>query len=111
MFDPPNGIFLVARDEHGAAVGCGGVARYDVTRGELKRMVVVPPARGRGIGRRLLEALETEARRQGYRGLVLETGMEQAAALGLYAAAGYEPIPCYGAYAGQAISRCFAKRL
>ncbi|MBV8256460.1 MAG: GNAT family N-acetyltransferase [Actinobacteria bacterium] len=111
MFEPPDGVFLVARAEDGAPLGCGGVARFDETRGELKRMYVVPEARGRGIGRELLVALEAEARALGYQGLVLETGTAQEAAIGLYASFGYAPIPCYGPYAGQAVSRCFEKTL
>ena len=110
MFEPPAGAFFAVR-EAGRAIACGGVARFDETRAELKRMYVVPEARGRGLGRLLLEALEDEARRLGYAGIVLETGVGQAEALGLYTSSGYEPIPCYGPYAGQEISRCFAKRL
>ena len=110
MFLPPDGVFLVVRDE-GRAVGCGGVCRFDETRAELKRMYVVPEARGRGLGRLLLVALEDEARRLGYDGIVLETGDRQPEALGLYASAGYERMPCYGVYATRALSLCFEKRL
>jgi putative acetyltransferase len=110
MFESPSGAFLVARTD-GRAVLCGGVARFDDTRAELKRMYVDPALRGQGHGRRLLEALEQEARRLGYTAIVLETGEQQDAALGLYASAGYEPIPCYGVYAQRAMSRCFEKRL
>jgi putative acetyltransferase len=110
MFVPPDGVFLVIRDA-GRAVACGGVARFDETRGELKRMYVVPELRGRGLGRRLLDALEDEARSLGYRGLVLETGDRQPAALGLYASSGYERIPCYPPYDSRALSLCFEKRL
>ncbi len=35
----------------------------------------------------------------------------QPESLGLYASAGFEPIPCYGAYAAQSTSRCFEKTL
>jgi GNAT superfamily N-acetyltransferase len=110
MFEPPDGVFLVIRVDS-RAVACGGVCRFDGTRAELKRMYVVPASRGSGLGRHLLEALEAEARRFGYTGIVLETGDRQPEALGLYASAGYESIPCYGAYAAQATSRCFEKRL
>ena len=110
MFEPPDGVFLVARSD-GHAVGCGGICRYDETRAELKRMYVVPTERGRGLGRGLLEALEAEARRLGYSGIVLETGELQQESLGLYASAGYERIPCYGVYADRAWSRCFEKIL
>jgi len=110
MFVEPDGVFLVVREE-GRAVACGGVCRFDETRAELKRMYVVPEARGRGLGRRLLVELEAEARRLGYAGIVLETGDRQTEALGLYASAGYERIPCYGVYATRALSMCFEKTL
>jgi GNAT superfamily N-acetyltransferase len=111
MFDPPEGVFLVIRDDDGRAVACGGVARFDDRRGELKRMYVVPERRGRGLGRRLLEELEAEARRLGYRALVLETGDRQPEALGLYLSSGYERMPCYPPYDSRALSLCFEKRL
>jgi GNAT superfamily N-acetyltransferase len=111
MFEPPGGVFLVTRADDGRAVAYGGVCRFDTARAELKRMYVLPAARGTGLGRRLLEALEAEARRLGYTGMVLETGDQQPEALGLYVAAGYGPIPCYGVYATRALSMCFEKRL
>jgi GNAT superfamily N-acetyltransferase len=111
MFEPPDGVFLVLRDDDGRAVGCGGVARFDETRSELKRMFVVPEARGRGLGRRLLVELEEEARQLGYVGVVLETGDLQPEALGLYRSSGYEPIPCYPPYSERSLSLCFEKRL
>jgi len=111
MFVEPDGVFLVVRDDEGRAIGCGGVCRFDGTRAELKRMYVVPEARGRGLGRLLLVELEAEARRLGYARIVLETGDRQPEALGLYASAGYERIPCYGIYATRALSMCFEKTL
>ena len=110
MFEPPDGVFLVTRID-GRAVGCGGVCRFDETRAELKRMYVEPGSRGLGIGRRLLEALEAEARSLGYVAVVLETGDRQPEALGLYTSAGYERIPCYEPYASRELSLCFEKSL
>lgn len=111
MFEPPDGVFLVVRDDDGRAVACGGVARFDEGRGELKRMYVMPGLRGRGLGRRLLVELEAEARRLGYRSVVLETGDLQPEALGLYRSSGYERIPCYPPYDSRALSLCFEKLL
>jgi putative acetyltransferase len=111
MFVEPVGVFLVLRDDDGRAVGCGGVTRFDDTRAELKRMYVAPEARGHGLGRRLMEELETEARRLGYTSIVLETGDRQPEALGLYASVGFERIPCYPPYDTRALSLCFEKRL
>jgi GNAT superfamily N-acetyltransferase len=111
MFVPPDGVFLVLREDDGRAIGCGGIARFDAARGEVKRMYVVPEARGRGLGRRLLEELEAQARELGYTSVVLETGDRQPEALGLYASAGFERIPCYPPYDSRALSLCFEKRL
>jgi len=91
------GAFLVVRRE-GIPVGCGAVRLLDNDTGELKRMYMAPSARGTGLGRRLVEALEAEARALGARRLVLETGVRQAAALALYQATGFRPIPLYGEY-------------
>jgi putative acetyltransferase len=104
------GSFLVGRVD-GEAVACGGVARYDDVTGEIKRMYVVPSARGRGLSRLVLEALENEATALGYGFVRLETGRLQAAAIALYVSAGFAPIPRYGAFADDPRSVCFEKRL
>jgi putative acetyltransferase len=91
------GAFLVVRLD-GTPVGCGAVRLLDAETGELKRMYVAPAARGTGLGRRLVAALEAEARALGARRLVLETGTRQYAALALYRATGFHPIPLYGEY-------------
>lgn len=91
------GAFLVVR-RGGTPVGCGAVRLLDDNTAELKRMYVAPAVRGTGLGRRLVEALEAEARSLGARRLVLETGIRQAAALALYRATGFHTIPLYGEY-------------
>jgi GNAT superfamily N-acetyltransferase len=111
MFVPPDGVFLVVRDDDGRALGCGGLCRFDEGRAELKRMYVVPEARGQGLGRRLLEELEAHARALGYAGIVLETGDRQPESVGLYVSAGFERMPCYPPYSERALSLCFEKRL
>lgn len=107
---PPHGAFVIAwlGDE---AVGCGGVRRYEAHVGELKRMYVAPPFRGRGISRVVLGALEERARSYDLRRLVLETGVHQPEAIGLYRSAGYDPIERYGFYRTSPLSRCYAKAL
>jgi putative acetyltransferase len=91
------GAFLVV-SRGGTPIGCGAVRLLDEETAELKRMYVAPSARGTGLGRRLVEALEAEARALGARRIVLETGVRQAAALALYQATGFHPIPLYGEY-------------
>ena len=111
MFVPPHGVFLVVRDEDGEAVACGGVTRFDETRGEVKRMYVVPDARGRGLGRLVLDELERHARALGFTALVLETGDKSDAALALYRGSGFESIRCWPPYDSRALSLCFEKEL
>jgi GNAT superfamily N-acetyltransferase len=115
MFVPPRGLFVVVRDDAGLAIACGGVTRFthDDAKGEVKRMYVLPSARGRGLGRLVLDELERYARELGFAALVLETGDRQQAALGLYASSGYERIPCYPPYDSRegTLSLCFEKRL
>jgi GNAT superfamily N-acetyltransferase len=107
---PPSGAFVVARVGT-AAVGCGGLRRYDTAIGELKRMYVAPPFRAQGVARLVLSALEDRARQLGYERLVLETGGRQPEAIGLYTSAGYRGIERYGAYRSSPQSRCYAKWL
>ena len=105
------GAFLIVYHE-GTPVGCGAVRLIDAGTAELKRMYVSPSLRGKGLGRRLVAALESEARALGVRRLVLETGIWQAAALALYRGAGFEPIPLYGEYRRTAeTSVCLGKDL
>lgn len=109
-FQPPDGTFLVAFEDS-APIACGGVGRLDETTGELRRMYVLPAHRGRGLGRAILEELESAARALGYTRMRLETGNEAPEALGLYTSSGYGPIPCWGPFASDPKSRCFEKRL
>jgi GNAT superfamily N-acetyltransferase len=110
---PPLGCFLVAWVD-GEAVGCGAVRPAPTGEegtAEIKRMYVAPAARGRGISRALLAALENRARELGYGRVILETGIRQQEAMALYESAGYMPIPNYGGYRASVLSRCFEKPL
>ena len=89
---PPRGVFLVGYDEEGAAVCCGGIKDLGDGACEIKRMYVVAPARGTGVARELLMALEDAARGLGYQIARLDTGPRQPQAEHLYRSAGYAPI-------------------
>jgi GNAT superfamily N-acetyltransferase len=94
-FDPPNGSFLVLRDEQGSAVGCGAVRLIEPGTAEVKRMWVSPSMRGRGAGRALLQALEAAAVELGAVTGVLDTNVTLASALALYRASGWQDVPPY----------------
>jgi GNAT superfamily N-acetyltransferase len=91
-FAPPRGTFLVGFEETGAPVCAGGVKPLGDGAAEIKRMYVVPAARGRGHARALLRALEDAARDLGYGVVRLDTGPRQPHAQAMYESAGYEPI-------------------
>ena len=95
-FAPPHGVFLLLEDDDGTPLGCGGLRTLpptaDGTRMEVKHLYAIPAARGRGLGRRLLEALEAAARDAGASTLVLDTNRSLAAAGGLYRSAGFVPV-------------------
>jgi len=74
-------------------------------------MYVRPPHRGRGLARPILNTLEDRAAALGAKTVVLETGIYQPAAVGLYESAGYARVPCFGAYTASATSVCYEKRL
>ncbi|MET0781983.1 MAG: GNAT family N-acetyltransferase, partial [Microbacterium sp.] len=95
----------------GHAIGMAALVPWGMAVTELKRMFVHPDARGRGVGIRLLERLETDARAAGLRQIVLETGTLHTAAQGLYLRCGYSPIPQFGQYIGEKHSYCMAKML
>lgn len=65
MYFPSDGrLVLVSEDGKSAGLGCLKKLRDGM--GELKRMYVRPEFRGRGLGRGVLEALLSEARKIGY---------------------------------------------
>ncbi|MCU1488329.1 MAG: GCN5-related N-acetyltransferase [Actinomycetia bacterium] len=93
-FARPKGTFLVGHLD-GVPVTGGGVKTLEPGLGEIKRMYVAPEARGQGIARTLLTALEDAARRLGHDRVRLDTGPDQPHAKALYETAGYVEIPNY----------------
>jgi GNAT superfamily N-acetyltransferase len=117
MFEPPHGTFLVGyAGEVPVATGAWR-RRTDLevlgttVVAEIKRMYVVPDARGASHARTILAELERTAAEAGIEALVLETGLRQPEAIGLYTSSGYTPIPGFGHYRESPLSRCFGKRL
>ncbi|MEV6739394.1 GNAT family N-acetyltransferase [Streptomyces sp. NPDC051104] len=118
MFVPPAGLYLIAYDEQDRPVATGGWRSqeksdegYEDGDAELKRMFVIEEMRGRGLARRILAALEEDARAAGRTRMVLETGTKQPEAVALYTSSGYEPCAKFGYYRFYESSLCFAKAL
>ena len=105
---PPAGVVLVATLDD-VALGCGALKFHAADPTEVKRMWVDPDARGLGMGRRLLTALEAEAVARGSSVLRLETNRALTEAVALYRSTGYREVAPFSdeAYA----DHWFEKRL
>jgi DNA-binding MarR family transcriptional regulator/GNAT superfamily N-acetyltransferase len=89
---PPHGVMLVAY-LRGTAMGCGALKHHeDGSPSDIKRMWVHEGARGRGVGRRLLEELERRAAEHGDSAVQLETNALLTEAIGLYRSVGYAEV-------------------
>lgn len=116
-FEAPAGLFMIAYLD-GRPVACGGWrAKQAGPNGlrdgdvELKRMFVVPAARGRGLARAVLHRLEETAVEAGHTRVILETGSEQPEAIALYGSEGYTAIRKFGIYKDHPLSICLGKEL
>ena len=92
--NPPHGWFFVARLD-GRPVGCGGLVRLAAAEGEIKRVWTAPEARGLGVARRIVAAIEATARDAGLTRLKLDTNRALKEAHALYRKFGYAEIARY----------------
>lgn len=95
-YAPPQGELLIARDAAGEPLACVGLR--PLSRDgccEMKRLFLLPAARGLGLGRAMSEAVIAQARRRGYRELRLDTLPTMTAAISLYEQLGFAPIAPY----------------
>jgi putative acetyltransferase len=81
-------------------LGCVALKQLDARHGELKSMRTDAAARGRGLGRLLLQHVVAEARARGYSRLSLETGTEDffRPARALYRSHGFVETGPFGTY-------------
>ncbi|WP_323040110.1 GNAT family N-acetyltransferase [Gemmobacter sp.] len=93
IYEPPRGVFLLAR-RGDAVLGCVGL-RPDGDAAEVKRLWIAPQARGLGLSRRLMAAAEQAARDLGYARLRLDTSRHLTEAIALYRRDGWAEIARY----------------
>ena len=93
-YRPPKGRFLVAWSDN-LPVGCVSLRPLDATTAEIKRLWVHDSARGQGLARRLMTAIEGEARSMGHTTLKLDTHSALIEAITLYRATGWSDIAHY----------------
>ena len=95
--------------ENNTAIGCGAFKAYEPKVAELKRMFVLPEARGKGIASKIVNELENWAKEEGYTSCILESSCRLENAITLYKKTGFEIIPNYGQYIGVQSSVCMKK--
>jgi putative acetyltransferase len=93
-YAPPTGAFILAEDA-GQYVACIAVRQFSQGVGEIKRLYVMPAARGLGLGRLLVERIIVVAREIGYSSLLLDTLPFMKEAQSLYVAVGFKPTAPY----------------
>ena len=98
LLDPAVTFFSYRAD--GKVLGVAALKQLDEGHAEIKSMHTAEEARGRGIGRALVDHMIAVARERGYRRLSLETGSGPAfaAARRLYASANFQPCGAFGDY-------------
>jgi len=88
---PPTGLMLLAYLGT-EPIACGGVKHGGDAPSEIKRMWVSEPARGLGLGRRMLAELEALAAEHGARRVRLDTSRHLVEAISLYTSVGYREV-------------------
>ena len=88
----PGGMFVVAEAPDGGLVGTVGFAPLGDGVCELRKMYLIPKARGCGLGKLLLARAIDQARAAGFKRMVLETASELADAKRLYTSKGFVPV-------------------
>jgi putative acetyltransferase len=109
LLDPA--VTFISYRDGTAVLGVAAIKELDAAHAEIKSMHTTTEARGRGVGRALLNRLLEVARARGYRRVSLETGTTPgfAAARALYESAGFTPT---GPFAGYPVTgdNCFYTR-
>ena len=104
----PGSIFVIATIDD-EAVGCGGIRPITDEVCEVKRMYA--RYSGKGIGARLLLALEDFSIDYGYKQIWLETRKVNKHAVSFYLNQGYVVRENYGKYQGRDEAICFEKNI
>lgn len=86
-----NGTFLVELLD-GQIVAMGALRKISNEKGEIKCMRVLPQFQRQGFGQAILDILEKEAVKRGYKTLCLDTNVLQVAAQKMYLKNGYAEV-------------------
>jgi GNAT superfamily N-acetyltransferase len=95
-YAPPTGEILLARSRTGTVLGCVALRPLGPGCCEMKRLYILPDARGLGLGKKLIDSIIEVAAGLGYHEIKLDTLPSMHAAIALYTNAGFVPtLPYY----------------
>ena len=103
------GLFVIAYNEDGEAIGCGAIRPINENIAEVKRMFA--KSKKMGVGTEILLYLETQAQKLGYSVIWLETRLVNERAVSFYENRGYYRILNYGRYINNLEAICFEKHI
>lgn len=105
--------YFIAADEQDHVLGGGGIAEFAgfAHCAEIQKLYLSDAAKGRGLGRQLMQTLEDFARSLGYQMLYLETHTNLETAIHLYEKLGFQQIPKPDCVLHDTMNRFYAKRL
>lgn len=98
IYGPPTGCLLLALQE-GEPAGCIALKPHGPTTGEFKRVYVRPGFRGNMVGQLLVSTLIDEARKLGYRKVVLDSHISMTGAHAIYRSAGFREVEAPAGFA------------
>lgn len=94
MYGLPNGALLLAMDGD-QYIGCVAVRKKDSDTCEMKRLYVKEEYKGKGVGKKLAEAIIVKGRELDCHKMILDTLERLQPALKLYCQLGFTEIPAY----------------
>lgn len=94
-YSPPGGEILLASNDVNCVIGVIAVRPYEDSICEIKRLFVLPHARGHSLGKRLISQIINIAIDANYKRAILDTAAFMHAAQNLYEQFGFTDIPAY----------------
>lgn len=105
-------VFVVLLYHDNQAIGCGCLRPFENDSTiELKRMFIRKEYRGKGLSKEIVKELLVWSKELMYKTVLLETGIKQPEAIGLYENMGFHRIEPYGEYIGNNESICMKKAI
>ena len=113
LAEPEKRAYFILTEEDGSLAGGIGLAEFPLFEdcAELQKLYLADGVKGRGLGYRLIEAVEEAARARGYRRIYLETHTNLQAALHIYEKSGYAQIEKPEAVVHATMNRFYLKEL